>query len=183
MTKMLFSAAIVTTAFMLTPGAQAQTPDILSDLYQCKTLSDNAARLACYDEKVGRVETAQETGELVAIDREAAEEIQRESIGFNIPSLPKINIFNRVNKDKATPRAKVEFDGATLNIKSTRIKADGKMRFYMDNGQIWDQSDTRRMRPFNKSAENTLVIEKAALGSFLARINGKGGTFRVRRHK
>ncbi len=185
MSKTLFSAAIVTALFMAVSNAQAQTPDVLTRLYKCKSIAEDAARLTCYDAQVGHVETAQQTGDLVAIDREAAEEIQRDSFGFNIPSLPKINLFNRANKDKSARRAKVEFADISLPLKSTRVMGNGKTRFYLENGQVWDQTQnaSQRIPKLKKEGGNVLLIKKASMGSFMGRVNGKGAGIRMKRRE
>lgn len=60
-----------------------------------------------------------------------------------------------------------------------------KTRFYLDNGQVWDQVDTRRVRiPRERDGrENTVEIRRAALGSYLLRVNGEGAAVRVRRRR
>lgn len=175
----LFAICLSVSCFTLPASAQTPpaTPDVLNQLYKCKNLTDNTARLACYDASVGRVEQAQETGELVAIDRKAAKKIKRESFGFNIPSLPKIG-FPSFGNDDATDDVD---DVTVLNIKRTKKKARGDYYFYTDNGQIWEQVDGTGLRRAPRGDDHTLHIRKAAIGSFLAQVDGKGSGIRVRR--
>jgi len=72
----------------------------------------------------------------------------------------------------------------TLGLRSTKeFGGSKKIRFYLDNGQVWDQQDTRRVRiPKDKAGRtNTVEIRKASLGSYLLRVNGEGAAIRVRR--
>lgn len=75
----------------------------------------------------------------------------------------------------------------SLSFEILRTKEFGyeKTRFYMKNGQIWEQADNYRIRvPKTKQGKpNVAEIKKAALGSFLLRINGKGRAIRIRRVK
>lgn len=58
-----------------------------------------------------------------------------------------------------------------------------KKRFFMTNGQVWEQIGTAKVRiPKIKNGKaNTVEIRKAAVGSFLLQINGKGSAIRVKR--
>jgi len=170
-----FPLSVLCFAASLDAQTTPATPDVLSQLYKCKQLTDDAARLACYDTGVGRVEQAQETGELVAIDRQAAEEIKRESFGFKIPSLPKIGFPSFGNDDDKADTTTI------LKLARTRKKARGDYYFYTENGQIWEQVDGAGLRRPPRGDDNTLHIRKAAIGSFLAQVNGTGPGIRVRR--
>ncbi|HAQ35172.1 MAG: hypothetical protein CMF74_08590 [Maricaulis sp.] len=55
-------------------------------------------------------------------------------------------------------------------------------RFYMENGQVWRQLDTERVR-LNRNSENTAVIRRATMGSYLMLINDRGTAIRVIREE
>ncbi len=173
--KLASSLIISCLAAPLSAQTAPATPQVLTQLYKCKQIVDDAARLTCYDAGVGRVEKAQKTGELVAIDREAAKEIKRESFGFNIPSLPKISFpsFGDDDDDKSAL--------TVLQIKRSKKKARGDYIFYTENDQVWEQVDGLGLRRVPRGADNELHVRKAAMGSFLARVNGQGASIRVRR--
>lgn len=71
----------------------------------------------------------------------------------------------------------------TLDIRKTTEFGYKKTRFFMSNGQVWEQADGLKVRiPKVRNGEkNTAEISKAALGSFFLRINGKGSSIRVKR--
>jgi hypothetical protein len=74
-------------------------------------------------------------------------------------------------------------DEVVLNIKKTSVFGYKKTRFFMTNGQVWEQIDNIRVRiPRAKDNKvNTALISKGAIGSFLLRINSQGVAIRVRR--
>jgi hypothetical protein len=57
---------------------------------------------------------------------------------------------------------------------------DGNVRVTLENGQIWRQIDGTR--PTWKTGDR-LLVERAALGSFLAAVEGSGRYIRVRRER
>ena len=71
----------------------------------------------------------------------------------------------------------------TLDIRKTTEFGYKKTRFFMTNGQVWEQADGVKVRlPKTRNGKtNTAKISKASLGSFLLRVNGKGSAIRVRR--
>tara|TARA_R110002073_G_scaffold73512_6_gene179931 strand:+ start:4504 stop:5166 length:663 start_codon:yes stop_codon:yes gene_type:complete len=57
-----------------------------------------------------------------------------------------------------------------------------KYLFYMENGQVWRQVDTIRVR-LRRGQVNEAEIRQAALESYLLRINGRGQAIRVVRDR
>jgi len=57
-----------------------------------------------------------------------------------------------------------------------------KHLFYMENGQVWRQLDTLRVR-LSRNQTNEAEIRRAAMGSYLLRINGRGQAIRVIRDR
>ncbi len=97
----------------------------------------------------------------------------------NVQSSPKPTQSPRINK--AIVPSKVS--EVTLDIRKTSEFGYQKTRFFMMNGQVWEQVGTTRVRiPKIKNGKAyTAEISKAALGSFMLQINGKGAAIRVRR--
>lgn len=57
-----------------------------------------------------------------------------------------------------------------------------KYMFHMENGQVWRQLDTLRVR-LSRNQVNEAEIRRAAMGSYLLRINGRGQAIRVIRER
>lgn len=71
----------------------------------------------------------------------------------------------------------------TLDIRKTTEFGYKKTRFFMTNGQVWEQTDGVKVRvpKIRNGKINSAVISKASLGSFFLRVNGKGNAVRVQR--
>ncbi len=75
-----------------------------------------------------------------------------------------------------------EPDSVRLVISEVRERPYGEKRFFMENGQVWEQVGSENVRiPRNNNGETFAVIRRAAFGSFLMKINDQGRAFRVRR--
>lgn len=82
----------------------------------------------------------------------------------------------------AAPATKpVEPDRVSLAVSVLDKGADGKLRFTMENGQVWRQVDTTKL-PNTSKGPWTAEIRKAAMGTFLLSLN-HGRVVRVERVK
>ena len=96
------------------------------------------------------------------------------------PSTSKKSPKKKEKKQKIKVKS---IDEVILNIKKTSVFGYKKTRFFMTNGQVWEQIDNTRVKiPKTKDNKvNTALISKGAIGSFLLRINSQGVAIRVRR--
>ena len=71
----------------------------------------------------------------------------------------------------------------SLEIRKTAEFGHRKTRFFMTNGQVWEQTDGIKVRvpKVRNGKTNNAEISKASMGSFFLRVNGKGSAIRVRR--
>jgi hypothetical protein len=161
-------AALAPTALAQTPAA---TPQALTDVYACAQVQDDAQRLQCYDGAVGRLRQAETQGQVVAVDRAQAQELERDSFGFHLPSLSRL-VPNLEGGDR-------EIDDVQMTVTRIRVSPHGYHTWEMENGQIWEQIEPEAAR--NVRVGDTVTIERAALGSFRL-ISSRGGAgHRVRR--
>jgi hypothetical protein len=70
-----------------------------------------------------------------------------------------------------------------MAIRGTRRVGYNTTVFYMENGQVWRQSDTTAVNVPNGDEGNVAQIRQGAMGSYLLRINGRGRAIRVRRER
>lgn len=131
-------------------------------LVACANIADAAQRHACFD---GLVPELKQTG---AAQFGAA---QPKPSPLTAP-------VTTGELTKAVP-AQVEPDRVSLTVTAMKESGDGKVRFTMENGQVWKQVDTTPVR-FSGKGPWTAEIRKAALGSFLLTLNG-GRAVRVER--
>lgn len=176
----------------------APDPDVVADIHACREITGPMERLACYDQAVGLLQSAQESGEVVTISKTRVEEIRKDSFGLTIPSLPEPGRLSGNTSEtgetvtidhgaKATVERRVpqteNMNEIELLIGKTGTFGYNKTRFFFTNGQVWEQVDSTRVRipKVRNNKLNTGVIQKAAMGSYLMRINGSGRAVRVRR--
>lgn len=149
-----------------------QRPAILDQVYACANITGEAERLTCYDAAVGRLREAQNSGNLVAVDRAQAQEIERDAFGFSLPSLPRL--FGNRNTEAAPPIAET-----SLEIARVSRRPNLPATFTMTNGQVWTQIGTENTGRVREGG--AVTIRRAALGSFLMSVEAGGPAIRVRR--
>lgn len=151
---------------------QSATPGALDSVYACAAVSEEAARLACYDSAVGRLREAQSSGNIVAVDRTQIETIERESFGFALPSLP--TIFRRDPSQEQEAISEARF-----TIERIARHADGRITFHMTDGAAWTQIEADS--PRNARPGENVTVRRASLGSFMLSFESGGRAQRVRR--
>jgi hypothetical protein len=188
-------------------AADAKTkPSALQGMYACSTIEDDAERLACFDGAVSKIKSAEASGEIVAVNSQQIQNLEREAFGFDLPSLPKLRIptlsrLTGLAGSDGTPRPSALDDGSEaggevlatrdngeitkigFDIDRYRKKANGRYKFYLANGQSWEQVDDARVWIPRSAPKLVAEIRRAAMGSYLLRINGEGRAIRVRRTK
>jgi hypothetical protein len=143
----------------------------LEALSACRSVTDPAARLACYDAAAGRLDEAEKTGEIVVVDRKQAGEVRRQAFGFALPSLA---LF-----DKAEGTEKL--DRVESVLKAARKGADGKWILQLENGAVWRQTDPEGPARTPRLGM-TVSVRSAAMGSYLVSVDGQAG-FRAKREE
>lgn len=153
--------------------APPQPPEALNQVYTCSNITDDAQRLACYDQAVGHLRQAQSNGDLVAVDRGQAETINREAFGFSLPSLP--HLFSRGSDGEEVGHV----EALELEVARVSPRGDGTATFTMTNGQVWAQIDNENAR--NVRVGGHVTVRRASMGSFLMHVDAGGPALRVRR--
>lgn len=164
---MLLAVHAPSTAQDRTGLSAAKTPKIFDDVLQCRAIADAQARLACFDKTVGTLATAQQNKDLYVADKQAVQEARRGLFGF---SLPKVKLFG--DNDMAEDVKSIE-----TTIKSVSQGQKGYV-FTLEDGARWAQMDGAYMD--KPKAGSKIRIRRAALGSYMASIEGRVG-FRIER--
>lgn len=163
-----------TGAIVFAAGAMADdTNASTAAIYACAETDDDLARLACYDTAVGRLKEAEEAGEITTITREEVENVQRDTFGLSLPSLPALAL-PRLGGDKDDDG---QLDSITLAVTNIERNALDKAVITLENGQVWVQTDGGM---FSLRGIEEAEVQRAALGSFKMKLDG-GRAFRVRR--
>ena len=153
-------------AALLSVAAYASTD---GDLASCRTITEDAARLACYDKLPDQPTPGLATVVPVAPSAAAAS-----------PSPETLFGRDTVESEDMVRRAAgiSRLDEVTSRVSGVEKNPLGKLVLSLDNGQVWVQLDSST---FRVESGDVVRIRRAALGSYL--LTGTGGkrTIRVRR--
>lgn len=168
-----FILGIGCTALSLGTTAEAQndegvqTPDYLAKLKECQAISDDAARLACFDGSVNAIIAANDAGQVQIVDQEDVRNTRRQLFGLSVPEVG-------ILKGKDDKESKEARELLETSITSVRYLSAKKVRFTTEEGAVWEMNRIpRRLRTVK--AGDPVVFKKAALGTFFIRINGQMG--------
>jgi hypothetical protein len=143
-------------------AAQNPPPDrapIVQSLADCRKLTEDSARLACYDKAVAALDQAEARGDIVVVDRDQARKVRRQAFGLPLPSL---SLFDKGESDE-------ELNNMTAQVVTARQDGTGRWTVKLDSGATWTQVDTSPLRRTPRPGM-PVTIRKAALGSFMMKI-------------
>lgn len=193
----------------------------MEPILECRMITEDAARLACYDRAM---EAFGDPGEerLVVVDLDRIEAVERDGFGLSMPSLPDLSaIFSSEGRlglegpggaartpgaadadpdpsAQPAPAAAREAPGNEA-VRVVERSNDGQVervelviadisrrgydgaRVEMSNGQIWVVPNDADRLLRRGDPGDTAEIRRAAMGSFLMRLNGQGQAYRTRR--
>jgi len=121
--------------FMMLSGAALAQEGLTAKVQTCAAITDNAARLACFDAAAASIKPA-----AVA------------TFGLAKPSEAPKTIAMAVSKIETGP--------------------DGKLRFTLEDGQVWRQTDGVRLPGLGKGPW-TAEVRSAAMGSFMLKLDNR----------
>jgi hypothetical protein len=150
----------------LTSGTQviAAGPDQLDRLSACRIISDDAKRLACYDQAVVALEASVKAKEVVVIDRATLQNERRRQFGLISPEDPSYRAANVA--------APTELKGKIVAVS----KAGQFYRLSIEGAGAWETTEYAFRGP---SVGSEVVISKGALGSHTISYNRQ--SVRIRR--
>ncbi|MCW5725259.1 MAG: hypothetical protein KIS81_09920 [Maricaulaceae bacterium] len=187
----------------LSPAAMAQdAPDAAGQVLACRDIADRAARLDCYDAAAAELARQQQSGDIVIVQRSDVEAVERGSFGMSLPSLPRLSLPAFRNRDGHsavdTAAADAEYvegvrviergsDGSVQRVAMIIDRVETfqgyRLRFHMQNGQVWRQTDNVRLVIPRRSEPMEAEIRTAALGTYMIRVNNRGSAVRVTREQ
>ncbi len=134
-------------------------PAVFSRVTDCRTIRDDAQRLACFDREVAALAQAQAAREVVVVDREAVQRTRRSLFGLTIPDVGRL--FGDEQQSEITSTV-VAAQFNNLGLASVQI----------EGGAVWVQTEGRPIsrRP---RAGMPVVIRRGALGSYLMAVDGQ----------
>ncbi|WCL54139.1 hypothetical protein [Gimibacter soli] len=174
------------------PATADDATAALAAFRACTNISDDTSRLACFDKAAG-------AGGLAAAERALADAraAQVEAAAAKAEAERKrreaeaeaATLAAKAAEKKAADamsfgadRDRADADEITATV--TRIVATpvGRVLFYLDNGTIWEQTDTKAVRE-NRILNTSVIVKRAALGGFVLTISDLGIVHRVKRRR
>ncbi len=147
-------------------------PELFEALVRCRSLGDDAARLACFDNAAAALQTAAERRDVLVVDRAQVREGRRRLFGLALPRLP---IFGGHGDDDEEE----EISSIESNIVSAQQFGYGRWLVRLEDGSIWAQTDDNLIAARPRAGQ-PVRVSRAALGTYMMRVNGQPGV-RVRR--
>ena len=145
-------------------------PALFEALVRCRAITDNAARLQCFDDAAAALDAAAERRDVVVVDRGQIRESRRRLFGLPLPRLP---VFGGGDHDEE------EISSIESNIASAYQAEYGRWVVRLEDGSTWVQTDNNVIAGRPRSGQ-AVRVNRGALGSFMMRVNGQPGV-RVRR--
>src|SRR4051794_12632530 len=165
-TVSLAAIAILASASTAAKGPPAAMSPYVNALENCRTLTDPAQRLACYDKTAPALIAASKSGEINIVDRGQLRQARRSLFGFSMPKLP---FFAGDQSAADTP------DQIETTIKSAREVGYGRYQIVVTEGNaIWETLE-ESIRISEPRAGQKIVIRRGPMGSYFLRLNGQVG--------
>jgi hypothetical protein len=164
-------AALPAAALAQQAAAPAQQrPETFEALIRCRAITEDAARLRCFDQATAALQAAAERRDVVVVDRAQVRESRRRLFGIALPRLP---VFGGGSDEED------EVDEVQGVVASAAQDGLGHWMVTLEDGAVWVQTDNNRLALRPRPGQ-PVVISRAALGSFMMRVNRQPG-IRVRR--
>ncbi|MAY19091.1 MAG: hypothetical protein CL955_00540 [Erythrobacteraceae bacterium] len=138
--------------------------DYLNGLKACQQITEDAARLACFDSAVGSMVAATETGDVQVIDREDVRQTRRSLFGF---SLPDLGIFGGSDEEESQ-------ELFTTTLANVRYTGRNSARVTTAEGAVWEMNNIPSSRRRFEVGDE-VKFKEASLGFYFLRIGGQTG--------
>ena len=138
---------------------EAAPPAAFQSVLDCRTVSDGADRLACFDAAVAGLASATAANDVIVVGKEEVERRERER--FGAPALPAL-----------AGTSGEALDDLDTTVASIRYTPYGKLVLGLPDGATWEQIDSRELAREPKIGV-PVRLRKATLGSFLVNVDGQ----------
>ncbi|GGI88059.1 hypothetical protein [Shewanella gelidii] len=158
-------------------------------LLECRGLTQDSQRLACYDQLAKRFQSSTATTTIAPVVA------AKPAVKAPVPTPPvSAPVTKTAQAAKSQPTAEQQVEDFGIRYKEiedevtkiyldvVKVKKDprGLLKITFSNGQLWKQAEAKR---FKLKAGDKAFIEKASLGSFLLGTDKRNATIRVKRLK
>jgi len=162
------------------PALPVDNPKVLNDLFQCRTITVDAARLACFDAASAQLATAADQGDVRVIDKEAVSRTRRALFGFSMPSLDLFASHKPATDKSGHAKAdEDEIKEITAKIAGVGTSGDGGYVLMLDDGSRWEQTDGVSLGRTPRVG-NAVTIRRGVMGNYKMVVE-KGPAMKARR--
>jgi len=160
----IFAGAILLTgsAAMAAESKLSESP-LVRALASCRSQTDDATRLSCYDAAAAALTEATKSGKVVVVEQEDVRKTRRSLFGFSLPKLPFFSGDSSADDQQ---------DELTAKVASAGPIGHGKYRMKLEDGAFWETTEGS-MAVNEPRAGDTVVIKRGPLGSYMMRIAGQ----------
>lgn len=171
--RLLAVVAAVASTGALAANTSLPMAKPVADLQRCRTVTDTAARLACYDRAVDALTAATASNEVVVVERQEVRKVRKGLFGF---SLPKVGFLTGQPGNAEDKADATELQGV---ITAARSIGNGKWRFSVDGAGTWETVETN-MGFTDPLPGRKVMLEAGSLGGYFAKVE-KGRRVQAKR--
>jgi uncharacterized cupin superfamily protein len=161
------TANISVTIGLCVLGATVGAAEIPASVARCKAITDDTARLACYDAATGR----SGEGYITASPASAA----AVAAGTSSSAAATTAAARAATLEPASDKAANSFES---RIKTATRRSNGMWVIALEDGTSWLQADSTQ--EWTLKAGDPVVLSRGAMGAWFVKKTGSNRTFRVR---
>ena len=195
------------------PARAGAADDVIAAIGKCAALTDDAARLACYDNVAGRTKTVEAAPQTQPVPQAPPQAAAPARTAAAPPASKEddeswFGIADWFGSDKVSPAAQTTprqfgsenlppppaapgappplepLDHITASVSDFAYNPFGRFVVFLDNGQIWQQlQGDTDQAHFSKNQKDQITISRGILGSYNLEIVGHNGLYKVKRIK
>jgi hypothetical protein len=138
---------------------KAERSPLLAAVTQCRSLTEPASRLACFDKSVAAFDLAEASQAVIVIDERQVRETRRSLFGISLPDTGLLSNSDDLPQIETT-------------LKSASVDDAGRWTFQLSDGARWIQTDDYTIARRPRENDN-VVIKRGMLGSFKLSVGGQ----------
>jgi hypothetical protein len=174
--SMRFAVALAALAILVPAGASAQSREeqeqAIEKTLECRTIEDDAERLACLDRGAEELSKTRFFFESEAAEAKPQMETEEQ---FGSESVP----------EERKKRDETKLKRIASKIAEIRVRTNNRATFTLENGQVWRQldSDDHVLHFYDKDRLYEATIKRSLFNNYMMKISGMGKAIRVERVK
>ena len=172
----------------------AAADDLADELRECRAIPGDNVRLACYDalQAPEEVAAADPVAATVEADVVAAAPVATAAVAATAATATATQatdadgpqpLTDEVAKGNVKDQSDERPEYAATVTSCTKSKSSHRLYFHMENGQIWRQSNSGRLKLSDNSCQFDVVLRKDGFGWVMLIPSDKNRKIRVRRQQ